>query len=78
MAFFLFIDLVGCIFMWHNDLFTGQTINFSCALAIPMFLGMFVGHRLAAHIQEDALRKIVQILLMILASVGMIRSFMAM
>lgn len=77
MAFFLVIDLFGFALMLNKGLMTAQSLSFSSVLALPMFAGMFVGHKWAAHIPDAKLRRLVQILLMLLAAAGMFRALLA-
>lgn len=74
-AFFLVIDLFGFILMLHNGLMTAESLSFSVVLSIPMFSGMVVGHKLAASIPDAKLRKLVILLLIMLAFSGTIRSW---
>ncbi len=77
MAFFLIIDLFGFALMLNSGLMTAQSLSFAAVLALPMFVGMFLGHKWAARIPDAKLRRLVQILLMILAVSGILRSLAA-
>lgn len=76
-AFFLFTDTWASLIYWQQGLLDGRTLLFALVFAVPLGLGMAVGSRWFARVDERRFRKCVLGLLMAIAVAGLLRSFAA-
>ncbi len=76
-AFFLFTDVTASFFCWRQGIVTADRLLFALAFALPMFAGMFLGSRWFRTVDETRFRRLVMVLLMLLALAGMMRALQA-
>lgn len=73
-AYFLLTDTWASLICWQQGLFSLSSFLFAASMLIPLGLGVAVGSRVFRHIEEGRFKKIVLLLLLIVALAGMIKS----
>ena len=73
-AYFLGTDSLAWVISLAHGLVTLSTGILSGILCVPLILGIFLGNRLFTQSKEDAVRRKVLILLMLLSSAALLRT----
>ena len=73
-AYFLMTDTWASLFCWQNDLFSAELGLFAAAMLPVLYLGVALGSRFFRGLDEAHFRKIVLVLLMAVAAVGLVKS----
>ena len=73
-AYFLMTDTWASLFCWQNGLFTSDTWIFAGSMLPVLGLGVMLGSRFFRGLDEAKFRKIVLVLLLIIAAVGFVKA----
>lgn len=74
-AFFLVTDIIASVFCAYNGLLTTYTLTLTGIFVIPLIIGLALGSRSFLKTEPEVFRKRVLLILMIMAVVILIRSF---
>lgn len=75
-AFFLFTDVWASLFYWHEGLMTLGTLRDAVVFLPVLALGLWVGSRCFARIDEGRFKKLVLVLLLLVSLTALVRSLL--
>jgi len=75
-AYLFIIDLYAVFLPGSQQLISTELLGRTVLLLIPLFLGIYIGHRSFVKTSPDSFRKFVLILLIVLSLAGMIRGIL--
>ena len=73
-AYFLMTDTWASLFCWQNGLFSAELGLFAAAMLPVLYLGVALGSRFFRGLDDAKFRKMVLLLLMAVAAVGLLKS----
>ncbi|MBQ4615112.1 MAG: sulfite exporter TauE/SafE family protein [Mailhella sp.] len=73
-AYFLMTDTWASLFCWQNGLFSVHTWFFAAAMLPVLALGVMLGSRFFRGLDETKFRRMVLVLLFVIAAVGLVKS----
>lgn len=72
-VYLMVIDVYGAGVAWANGLMSVEVLQRTALLCIPLFLGVWVGHRHFVKTTPESFRRMTLVLLMLMASAGLLR-----
>jgi uncharacterized membrane protein YfcA len=73
-VYLMAIDVYGTGVAWANGLIGLEVLERTALFCIPLFLGVWAGHRHFVKTTPESFRRMTLILLMVLASAGLVRA----
>ncbi len=74
-VYLMIIDVYGAGVAWAHGLMNVEVLQRTALFCIPLYLGVWAGHRHFVKTTPESFRRMTLILLMILASAGLARAF---
>jgi hypothetical protein len=72
-VYLMIIDVYGAGVAWANGLMSEEVLLRTALLGIPLFLGVWAGHRHFVKTTPESFRRMTLVLLMLMATAGLVR-----